>query len=77
MSDADKGLAYVPAFPSGASGESGMTLREHYAGLALAGFCGNEYHGSDDPKLIADRAVRLADALVIELAKPAKQLPPG
>lgn len=45
----------------------GMTLREHYAGLAMQGYiCGTEII---DPKDAATRAVQYADALLAELRK--------
>ena len=53
--------------------EDGMTLRQHYAGLALqgvlAGYWGNASMGGLDPSMIANEAVQQADALIAELAK--------
>jgi len=46
---------------------SGMTLREHYAGLAMQGLAA--YYGLDNAESMARTAVRQADALLIELSK--------
>jgi hypothetical protein len=53
--------------------DSGMTLREHYAGLAMQGIIAGP---ATDPLTIGDRessvvevAVAVADALLAELAK--------
>ena len=61
-------LANRPAFP--ASVFRGMTLRQHYAGLALRGLV-----ASPDTKLaslqqLVMSAVDCADALIAELARP-------
>jgi len=48
--------------------DSGLTKREHFAGLALQGLCSNQFfnHKADEaPQL----AVLLADALLSELDK--------
>lgn len=51
----------------------GMTLREHYAGLAMqgviAGIATNEEFFNWDESDIANHAVRAADALLAELEK--------
>jgi hypothetical protein len=47
----------------------GLTIREHFAAMALTGLC-NEAHGEAyTPEGAATRAVRMADALLAELAK--------
>ena len=52
--------------------QHGMTLRQHYAGLALQGLShatapdGTWFH---DPKTVAAAAVEYADALLAELEK--------
>jgi hypothetical protein len=49
---------------------TGLTKREHFAALAMQGLMAN---GSRNPynwkDMIADRAVEVADALIIELKK--------
>jgi len=50
----------------------GLTIREHFAAMMLQGIiAGNEYlrTGLREPNDMADRAVRLADALITELNK--------
>jgi len=44
----------------------GMTLREYYAGQALAGILACSYQPANE-ELMAKKAVRLADALIAEL----------
>lgn len=46
-------------------GETGITLRQHFAGLAMQGLAGSGY----DSLLAAEIAVCHADALLAELAK--------
>lgn len=47
--------------------ETGMTLRDWFAGQALAGFCGNRIHlQSHPPEITASEAYRYADALLAE-----------
>ncbi len=49
--------------------EHGMSLRDYFAAAALSGLC-NEAHGEAyTPEGAAGRAVRMADALILELAK--------
>ena len=72
----------VPGFPSDPNyslPETGMTLRQWYAGLALAGglIGDSRIFMTEDPSMdahainsaIAMTAVRLADALIAELEK--------
>ena len=59
------------AFPIASHGgtlHDGMTLREHYAGLALKGLLGNSGYHSVGFEMIADEAVQAADALIAALA---------
>lgn len=61
----------MPAFPTPASpgiysAIPGMSLREHYAGLAMQGACANGYHPTNT-KALAQEAVRRADALLAAL----------
>lgn len=44
----------------------GMTLREHFAGLAMQGLVGNT---SGNPGKVAVYAVKVADALLVELER--------
>jgi hypothetical protein len=46
-------------------GRSGMTLREHYAGLAMQGYTANGANLS--PRDVAHWALEYADALIAEL----------
>lgn len=56
-----------PAFPAGA--HFGMTLRDYFAGQALAGFSGSGAHGSPDQW--AAVSWKIADAMLA--AREAKQ----
>lgn len=72
-------LAGIPAFPSqelatDALGElkatdhyPGLTVREHFASLALQGLAACGDYWSRNPREAAARAVALADALIEEL----------
>lgn len=69
-------LSDKSAFPSpaneraGWSAEYGMTLRQHYAGLAMQGIMSAE--GQDvvySLEMVAIRSVAVADALIAELEK--------
>lgn len=63
-----------PAFPLLGDGPNapcfneGMTLRDWFAGQALAGIRANPEAGGDH-KIYAEDAVKFADALIAELAK--------
>ena len=48
---------------------TGLTKREHFAGLAMQGFIASGYYNSNAPVFTADSAVRAADALLAELDK--------
>lgn len=66
-------LADKPAYPFVVDGhyrhyESGMTLREHYAGLAMQGLL-QVYPNDICPLKISAWAVEQADALIAELEK--------
>lgn len=70
-----------PAFPTGdgdgalgiAPHSNGMTLRQYYAGQAMNGLLANEcnnYHANRKTEVYhAERAVKIADALLAELEK--------
>jgi hypothetical protein len=49
----------------------GLTIREHFAGLAMQGLCANSHDtlAAADGDRIAAYAVAQADALIAELAK--------
>ena len=51
--------------------QPGITLRQHFAGLAMQGFLANFAHGHEALNVdgLAVVAVRQADALLAELAK--------
>ncbi len=49
----------------------GLTIREHFAAMAMQG-CLALQSEHRSPSLIATEAVMMADALLAELAKPAK-----
>lgn len=56
----------------GGWGERGLTLRQHFAGLAMQGFCAKDnlnIAGVNVSDAFARKAVRVADALLAELAK--------
>ena len=59
-----------PAFPSPHSTRYGMTLRQWYAGQALA-WCLSEFGGhADDGVQYAAAAFQIADAMIAEGKKP-------
>lgn len=70
-------LANQPVYPpmNLDSGDTGLTLRQHYAGLAMQSllasldFAGGEFQDEDIPRAAA-LALKAADALIIELEKP-------
>ena len=47
---------------------SGLTKREHFAAMAMQGVLAN-HDGTDDIQWIAKASVKIADALLKELAK--------
>lgn len=49
----------------------GLTKREHFAGLAMQGYCVGEYTGQSGMSVesIAKWSIEMADALLIELRK--------
>ena len=65
-------LADKPAYPVwGGAVNEGLTLREHYAGLAMQGLVSRD--GAQDSDITARRSVRLADALINELESDGEQ----
>jgi len=72
MTDTSKPAFAKPASPARIEHNSyasdGMTLREYYAGQALAGFCSNP-DVNMPPKSLAEMVVNQADALIAELNK--------
>lgn len=57
-----------PSFPTAHGEREGLTVRELFAGLALAGALARGY----DPKPAAREAVVAADALIAQLREPKK-----
>lgn len=49
--------------------ERGLTKREHFAALAMQGFCANPSLNDSDSDMTADCAVKFADALLKRLDK--------
>lgn len=69
--------ANEPAYPIPASDLSGsyeaapgLTIREHFAGLAMQGLLASPSYDGQQFTTIAHDAVEAADALIAELAKP-------
>ncbi len=67
---------YVDAKPGDITwGEhQGMSLRDWFAGMALAGCqrimeCGDDYFTSDTPEVVAEMAYKLAQAMLKERSK--------
>lgn len=63
-----------PSYPWGEHGAAlcGLTKRELFAAMAMQGLAAVPLHGgspSDAVKSDAERAVKYADALIVELAK--------
>ncbi len=50
---------------------SGLTKREHFAALAMQGFCASQAGSQQSAKMIAGWSIEQADALIIQLKKPA------
>ncbi|MFX8817251.1 hypothetical protein ABTM85_20725, partial [Acinetobacter baumannii] len=61
--------------PNSDSGIAGMTIREHYAGLAMQGLLANPELVESSDAEIADWAVFLADSLCRALAQPPRKPP--
>ena len=57
-----------PAFPSDRFGELGMSLRDYFAGQALAGQLAEPDSGKE-PEYIANWCYRYADAMLAERQK--------
>lgn len=49
--------------------KSGMTIREHFAAMAMQGLCANTAYGDTQAGFLAKWSVEQADALLAELAK--------
>lgn len=50
-------------------GSSGITLREHFAGLAMQGIASRAHLETNSMTAVAVLSVQMADALLAELAK--------
>lgn len=63
--------AQPEGWQKGRGDKPGMTLRQHYAGLALQGLLADPQTGRDGAEVedIVRMAVRAADALLLELTK--------
>ena len=71
---AARDLGAMPAYPRdhASDGHNGLSLRQHYAGLAMQGFLADpNTTGKFDvlAPFVAQAAVKFADALLAELAK--------
>jgi hypothetical protein len=55
-----------PAFPRAQGGDYGMTLRDYFAGQALAGITANKQYDSLSFALATGDAYRYADAMLAE-----------
>lgn len=53
----------------GSCGISGMTILEHYAGLAMSGLCANPDFSETSEKEIAECAVNIAEATIAALSR--------
>lgn len=76
MSRADDAAFPIPAIagPNGdwIWGAAGLTVREHFAAMAMQGLLANstyDLNGKGIVSLIANSSVRMADTLIAELAK--------
>ena len=47
----------------------GLTIRQHFAAMAMQGYMANQYTPHQDTLYIAEYAVKCADALINELNK--------
>jgi hypothetical protein len=56
--------------PDGTPGYSdGMSIRDYFAGQALAGFAANphpDHHGEDGARVLAEDCFAVADAMIVE-----------
>ena len=44
--------------------DNGLTIRDHFAGLAMQGYLSGYYSGGDSHEAIADEAYMMADAML-------------
>ncbi len=71
MNDKEMGALPVGAMSTiDGFAQYGITLRQHYAGLAMQGFSANPECTQDDVSLVAKAAVMQADALLAALSEP-------
>ena len=47
----------------------GLTIRQHFAAMAMQGYMANQYTRHQDALYVAEYAVKCADALINELNK--------
>jgi hypothetical protein len=64
MKEVDDGGPAFPLKEPGWSDEYGMSLRDHFAGLALQGICASGPTGDSTDAKIACEAYNLADAMI-------------
>lgn len=69
MSTNTGGPAFPVASSSGSRLNEGMSLRDHFAGQALAGVAANPSSGCNSPSDLAHWAYQCADAMLRERAK--------
>lgn len=60
----------VTFFEDGKMNASGLTIRQHFAAMAMQGYMASRYTPHQDCEHIAEYCVRCADALIVELNKP-------
>ena len=71
MADRDKAVVHPLAGGRGYGPNTGITLREHFAGLAMQGLAANaNTNASAKSEAVATRAVEFADALIVALEEP-------
>jgi len=53
-----------PAFPILRSDQAGMSLRDWFAGQALAGLCASQWGGLQRVETFVERSLEMADAML-------------
>ena len=61
--------AYPLYGPDVTSNELGLTIRQHFAAMAMQGFCANNIIQHYDADFVAQYSAKYADALIAELNK--------
>lgn len=71
MSASDGGPAYpLPRGENQVDGTEGMSLRDYFAGQALAGYCAHPDLGTELVDKLAKWSYQIADAMLAERDKP-------